>query len=140
MKTLVSMIAVLGITGIALGSSSPLPTGPLLVKKIGGIAHSGTVTTCEIFPNNPKISQRLDAIIDLIARAHVNGDLETIAQFAIAQIPTEEVYANRVVSFGPMEGAIGVQKVELVEAFGSMRARTSDEAKELIKLVDELCQ
>ncbi len=111
---------------------------PMLVKKIGGLAHLGQVNTCEIYANHPKLRNKLIEINELMAQAQKKGELKTIAVFVRAQIPSEEIYAQRIIALE--NGTVRIQRVDLESVYGTYQARTSTEAKILISLVNDICQ
>jgi hypothetical protein len=112
----------------------------LLVKETGGLASRGTVKTCALYSNHPKIAANEKEITDLIEAAYATSELETTAYFVMAQIPSEEIYA-----FRPVKSSNGVvrrnrEKVELLKIYGSREERQNDAAKDLVQFVNMLCQ
>lgn len=133
MKILASAVALL-----AFAMSTAHASRPLLVQKVGGLAHLGTVQTCEIYENHPAIQGDTDRINELIKQALAKGDLELVANFAKAQVPTVEVYAN-LVTVNSI-GEVSQLRVDLVKIYGAHDERTSPEAQELIQLVNDSCK
>ncbi len=132
MKALLSSIFVLGLTSQTFAAEE---AKVVLVKKLGGLAHSGVVNTCEIYSSHPKLIDRMDEIRSLIVKAEKDS-LKTIALFGSAEIPSQETYAYLdVIKIGRVRRV----KVPLFEVYASKKARDSTEAQELIKIANEIC-
>jgi hypothetical protein len=112
---------------------------PLLVKTLGGLAHLGQTNTCEIYANNPQIKHKLNDVIKTINLAQKNSELETVAVFIMAQVPSIEIHANRIITVDGDKTPTQIEKVELENIYSTHKARTSAEAQALIALVNEIC-
>ncbi len=133
MKTIIGLSLMVAISAPALAGKYG---GPLLVKATGKISNNGIAHTCEIYPKHPDVAGiDLHTLINTASTAKVSNALHVVAQ-----VPSEEYYAYRVVSLGGTSTAVRAERVLLRRDDSSLQEREGKESQELIQLVDKICK
>jgi hypothetical protein len=114
--------------------------GVLLEKIVGGVAKlkkTDKVSRCEIKATHPKIKSRKTEIEEMIIKAD-NAQMGT-ALHIMAQVPSIEIYAYKVVWENEAKGKVKTSRVLLLKDHNVLETRGGEEAQKLIDIVHEIC-
>ena len=132
------MFVILAVISTLASADSPVDRS-VLVFQLGAQAHHGIVKTCAIHLSNPALKGKEVAIMEQIGRAS-NEEFKVVHTYNKANVPSIEYYAQLVQPPARPRKEVRVLRVNLLVDYGNLSARDGKDSRELIQLIDELCE